>query len=157
MYPRNWFKLWIGKFSDVIIKNRIYKTFKCCLPNLFNSFRSENMTFFKMSFSAQDPVVSSLEPRDITYLCVKSFMALLLSFHPSFPLPAFHLSSSLGFPPSFTKDRRPPTEWPTTYFSIFFLIFSRLFFLSIGDQPTNRNNMKKKRGPNWPPTDRPTN
>ena len=40
IYPKNWLKIWIGKLSDVIIKNRSYKAFKCCFKNWFSSFNN---------------------------------------------------------------------------------------------------------------------
>ena len=58
MYLKNWFKMCFGNLSDVIIKNRDYKAIKWCFQNWFSSFRSENMMFFDMSFSAQDPVIA---------------------------------------------------------------------------------------------------
>ena len=85
--------------------------FKRSCPSVRPSVRPKLFLSSKIEvFNCEKTSILQNNNGDITYLCVKSFMALLLSFHPSFPLPAFLLSSSLGFPPSFTKDRRPPTE-----------------------------------------------
>merc|ERR1711954_63072 len=86
----------------------------------------------RSAYEFQMPLLH-LQNGDITYLCVKSVMALLHSFLPLSCLSSFLISwlSSL-------LHRRPPTKRPTKYFSVSFLLLSSPLFLSIGDQPTNR-------------------
>ena len=125
-FAGNWFKIWIGKLSDITIKIRSYKTFKCCFQNLFSSFRSENTTFFNMSFSAQDPVVIIVLPI-INLLLPFSFVPSPLH-PPSLPLPL--LWSTCPFPPSSSSS----FSFPLFFFYLPRLsIFRRLYACGNGE------------------------